>query len=269
MKDLTKAAALGLTAAVTLTAGLKALDILQRAANYACFTGAKKLPESKRKCEPVPIRSGRLAGFSNGNKDGRNAVLIFGGSFDTAFNAVAKYGNLFKDSYVCSYDYFGCGESPGKMSLSSMKAAALRAVNAVLRDFPAERVTVLGYSFGCGMATYAASQVKVGRLVLVAGYRSSADLYNIYTPVFFGPAKMVISQNIRAGEYAGKCRCPAFVIGSDSDRQLGPGIQRKLGAEFPRREIRIFSGIRHGDYFKDEKVTDYINRIIGGESDDN
>ena len=105
-------------------------------------------------------------------------------------------------------------------------------------------------------------------LILLAGYRYSADLYNIYTPVFYGPFKMIISQNIDVKSYAGDCRCPTFIIGSWKDRQLGERIQRGLAKYFPRCDLRIFDGIGHRYYFRDERVIRYIRSIIGGDYDD-
>ena len=265
---LRKTAAIGcaLTAAA---AGIKVIETASRELNYLSFKIAPSVRGKGESPEPEPIKWGSLSGFSGGRMDGENAVLIFGGSFDMARNAVIKYGKLFDDARVFAFDYYGCGESGGKMRLATMKMAAEDMGDAVLAKFPPEKVTVLGYSYGCGMAAYLASRRKVGRLILVSGYRSSADLYNIFTPVFYGPAKLLISQNIDTAGYARRCMCPAYIIGSDSDRQLKSSVQMKLSEFFPSCDVRIFTGVRHGDYFRTKRVIGYINSIVKGDYDDN
>lgn len=256
-------------AVLTAAAALKITESVSRWVNYLCFKAAPDIKSTGDGVRPEPVRWGSLSGYSNGRRDAERAVLVFGGSFDTAFNSITKYGNLFPDAYVCAFDYYGCKQSEGKMRLATMKMAAEDMGDALLCDFPPEKVTVLGYSYGCGMAAYLASRRKVGKLILVAGYRSSADLYNIYTPVFYGPAKLLISQNIDTAGYASRCRCPAYIIGSAADKQLGSRVQERLSECFPSADLMIFGGIRHGDYFKTKRVIGYINGIIRGDYDDN
>ncbi len=249
-------------------AALKIVETASRELNYLTFKAAPRASLTKGAAEPEHLKHGNVSGYCTGDRNAERAILIFGGSFDTAYNTVVKYGKLFPDCFVCAFDYYGCGKSGGKMRLATMKMTAEDAADAVLSMFPADKVTVMGYSYGCGMAAYLASQKEVSRLILVAGYRDSADLYNIYTPVFYGPFKIIISQNIDVRSYAGDCRCRAFVIGSRKDRQLGERIQRGLAKCFPRCDLRIFDGIGHRYYFRDERVIRYIRSIIGGDYDD-
>ena len=76
----------------------------------------------------------------------------------------------------------------------------------------------MGHSYGCGMAAYLASVRECKHLFLASGYRTNADLYNKIIPVFWGPNKVFIKNNIRADKYAKNTTCPVTVLGSDSDK---------------------------------------------------
>lgn len=84
-----------------------------------------------------------------------------------------------------------------------------------------------GTGYGCGMAAYLASVRECKHLFLASGYRTNADLYNKIIPVFWGPNKVFIKNNIRVDKYAKITTCPVTVIGSDSDKTLSAKLQKK------------------------------------------
>ena len=95
-------------------------------------------------------------------------------------------------------------------------------------------------------------------LVLAAGYRDVSDLYNKMTPVFFGPLRVFISNNIKISEYAEDVSCSVYVIGSDADTTLDSSLQKKVSECFENSELKIFNDIHHEDYFTKDDVIDYI-----------
>lgn len=248
--------------------------IISRELNYGAFKWAKKV-KPKSPLKPVLYKKDKMAarvGVKEEISDDEDKIraeynqlpllMFFGGSFDTAYNSVARYSHLFKDVVFCSPDYYGTQDSEGRMNLDTMKKTAEDFYDTMTAEAPGRKIIVCGYSYGTGMATYLASVRKVDRLILVSAYRDSADLYNIYAPFFHGIFKYFIRDNIRVTSYAENVTCPTYIIGSERDRQLKAHIQRKLQRSFSNATVKIFDEPGHKDYFDDPEVIDYIQNII-------
>ena len=88
------------------------------------------------------------------------------------------------------------------------------------------------------------------------------DLYNKMIPIFWGPLKVFISNNIKTSEYAKSVTSPVYIIGSKADKTLGESLQEKLSDCFENSELKIFNDITHENYFISEDVVKYINNVI-------
>ncbi|MDE6567996.1 MAG: alpha/beta hydrolase, partial [Lachnospiraceae bacterium] len=99
-------------------------------------------------------------------------------------------------------------------------------------------------------------------LVLAAGYRDISDLYNKMIPIFWGPFKVFISNNIQTAEYAKNVTASVYVIGSKADKTLSASLQEKLLDCFGNSQLKIFDDITHENYFISEEVVKYINSVI-------
>lgn len=159
-------------------------------------------------------------------------------------------------------DYYGTQDSKGKMNLPTMKELATELYDWAKKKYPQEKVVIIGHSYGVGMATYLASVRQCKDLVLAAGYRDISDLYNKMIPIFRGPLKVFISNNIQTAEYAKSVICPVYIIGSKADRTLGESLQKKLSDCFESSELKIFDDVTHENYFISEDVIKYINDVI-------
>ena len=114
-----------------------------------------------------------------------------------------------------------------------------------------------GQSVVC-MGHYLASVRDCGRLILLSGYRTSADMYNRILPFYWGPLQVFIKNNIRVDRYAMKTTCPVTVIGSDADTTLPAELQKKLAGCYADAELMIFSGIRNEDCLTSTEVIQFI-----------
>ena len=264
-----------LEAAAAIVGIPAAVAYVSKHLNYGAFKWIKPKKISEDQPNPVLIEKEGLSAhvavdsekyqsleeFRETNKE-KPLMLFFGGSCDIAYNAVGKYGVLWENVVFCSPDYYGTQSSRGTMNLNSMKQTALDFYDKLIHPNSWRKVIVVGYSYGCGMATYLASQRRVDSLILVSAYRDSADLYNIYTPIFFGVMKNLIGDNIKCVEYAKGVTCPAYIIGSDRDLQLSARIQKKIVKHFKDGHIKIFEGLKHTEYFQSPDVISYIQCII-------
>ena len=84
-------------------------------------------------------------------------------------------------------DYDETQESSGRMNLQTMQKSAEALYDYAATRYPGKKVIVMGHSYGCGMAAYLAGVRDCSRLILLSGYRTSADMYNRILPFYWGP----------------------------------------------------------------------------------
>ena len=159
-------------------------------------------------------------------------------------------------------DYYGTQDSKGKMNLKTMEKSSAELYDWAQKQYPLAEIIIMGHSYGTGMATYLASVRQCKTLVLAAGYRDVSDLYNKMIPIFWGPLKVFISNNIQISEYAKNVTASVYVIGSKADKTLSASLQTKLSDCFENSGLKIFDDITHENYFVSEEVVQYINDII-------
>ena len=178
-----------------------------------------------------------------------------------AYNTVGMYAGAF-DCPFLSVDYYGSQESRGKMNLKTLQKSAEDLYDYARRNYPNRDIYVFGHSYGCGMAAYTASARECKHLTLASGYSSSAVMYNKIIPIFHGPFKVFIKNNIRVDEYAKETTCPVTVLGSDADTTLDVKAQEDLANCYENATLKIFSGISHEDYFVTDEVIEYVKKEV-------
>ncbi|AEV68306.1 alpha/beta fold hydrolase [Acetivibrio clariflavus] len=231
--------------------------------SYSFYKNAKKMTDIS--CVPQFIQfNDTLTGYGNNleSKNINKIILFFGGSNYIAYNSVGKNSSKFDYPFI-SVDYYGTQDSRGKMNLKTMKKSAEDLYEWARNHYPDSEIIIMGHSYGAGMATYLTSVRECYSLVIAAGYRDISDLYNKIIPVFWGPLKVFISNNIRTSEYAEKVECPVYIIGSSGDEVLSFSLQEKLSCSFKNPKIKIFDNIAHEDYFYSDEVINFINQVIG------
>jgi len=240
-------------------------NLVMQTISYSFYKNAKKMTDIS--CTPQFIQiNDRLTGYGN-NLDAKNndkVILFFGGSYYIAYNSVGKYASKFDCPFI-SVDYYGTQDSKGKMNLKTMKQSAEDLYEWAKSHYPDSEIIVMGHSYGTGIATYLASVRDCNSLIIASGYRDVSDLYNKIIPIFWGPLKAFISDNIRASEYAKNVKCPVYIIGSTGDKVLSVSLQEKLSCYFENKELKVFDGISHEDYFYSDDVVNFIKQAIVSE----
>lgn len=236
-------------------------NFIMQTISYSFYKGAKRMTDIDITPQFIQMTD-TLTGYGyNLGKNTDTVIVYFGGSNYIAYNSVGK----FADRYDCPFiavDYYGTQDSKGKMNLKTMKRAALDMHDWVEQQYPKSKIIIMGHSYGSGIATYLASVIDCKSLILAAGYRDVSDLYNKIIPIFGGPFKMFISNNIWTSKYAQNVNCSVYIIGSTADQTLNASIQKQLSKYFKNCEITIFENIAHEDYFTKEEVTEYVLRVI-------
>ena len=243
-----------------LIAGFLA-NFVMRTVSYSFYKGKKK----KESVNVIPQRinyTDTLTGYGYNLHSESNAVILcFGGSFYVAYNTVGIFAAPYDVPFL-SVDYYGTQASGGKMNLKTMQLSAEQLYDWTKNQYPDRKIVIIGHSYGCGMAAYLASVLPCDQLFLLSGYRDLADLYNKMAPIFWGPFKAFISDNITVHEYAKQTTCPVTIIGSDADKTLSPDLQKKLVDCYEKAELIIFPDIQHEDYLTDERVISQIKKTL-------
>lgn len=236
-------------------------NFIMQTISYSFYKSAKKMTDIS--CKPQFIQmTDELTGYGyNLDVSSDKVILFFGGSNYIAYNSVGK----FADKYDCPFisaDYYGTQDSSGKMNLHSMQQSSTELYDWAKQQYPQSDIIIMGHSYGTGMATYLASIRQCKTLILASGYRDISDLYNKMIPIFWGPLKVFISNNICTEQYAKEVTSSVYIIGSSKDKTLDAALQEKLAACFKNAKLKIFDDIVHEDYFISENVTQYVNQMI-------
>lgn len=234
-------------------------NFVLRTISYSFYKG-KRQKENVTATPQKLTFSDKLTGYGYHLTNESDAVILcFGGSFYVAYNSVGIFAPYYDVPFL-SVDYYGTQDSLGKMNLRSMQASAEDFYDWVKEQYPEQKIIVVGHSYGCGMAAYLASVRQCDQLFLVAGFRDLSDLYNKMVPIFRGPLKVFISDNIDVASYAAKTTCKVTVIGSEKDKTLGSDLQIKLAKCYKTSDVKIFPDIEHEHYLTDKRVISLIQK---------
>lgn len=236
-------------------------NFIMQTISYSFYKNAKKMTDIS--CTPQFIQmTNTLTGYGyNLDKNTDAVIIFFGGSNYIAYNSVGKYASKYNCPFIVG-DYYGTQGSNGRMNLATMKKSAIDMYDWVKQQYPEREIVVMGHSYGSGIAAYLASVRDCKLLVLAAGYRDVSDLYNKIIPLFWGPLKVFIPNNIQTLEYARDVECPVYIIGSTEDKTLSASLQKKLSECFKSSELKIFNNVNHEDYFITNQVIEYIKQVI-------
>ena len=228
---------------------------------YAFYIKAKQMEHLNFKPQVIQVNE-KLTGYGyqiEQNSD--KVILFFGGSNYIAYNSVGKFGGYYECPFI-SVDYYGTQQSKGKMNLKSMQQSAEDLYDWAVEHYPNKKIVIMGHSYGTGMAAYLASVRKCDALFLLSGYRNLADLYNRIIPIFWGPLKIFISNDIKVEVYANKVQCKTYIIGSTADKTLSSTLQKKVAKCFNGAELKIFDKVSHENYLIEDEVIQYIRGIL-------
>ncbi|MFX3619213.1 MAG: alpha/beta hydrolase family protein [Sporolactobacillus sp.] len=240
-------------------------NYIMRFISYSFYKRAKQNGEMEETVQKIEIDNG-LIGYVSGINfhEKKKAILYFGGSGEIAYNAVFSYAKLFNDYVFACVDYKGTQESKGRMNLKTMQESALLLYDYIIKQdyVDTSHLVIMGYSYGTGIATYLASKRTCAKIVLIAGYRDICDLYNRIIPVFHGPVRIFVTDNIDAKTYATHIQTETLLITSDGDKTINKKIPQELSKYFKNAILKEFKGINHADYWKHQEVVLYIREFI-------
>ncbi len=212
----------------------------------------------------IPHKNGMLHGWlrRNSEEDTAPLLLFFGGNGQNSSNAMQLLEAMgsfsyFEGHHVLFVDYPGYGLSEGSPSENSLFAAASEVYDyaAKLDSVDPNRISVLGYSIGTGVATYLASQREVRGLLLLAPYDKGLSLYNGTLNIFHGPLKWLARFKFDSVTYAREIEVSPLIVTSRNDEVIPYTLSLTLAEAFANTpEVLVLDGTAHDNYLYDQRI---------------
>jgi len=177
----------------------------------------------------------------------RSTLLYFGGNAEEVSFRLCELGVL-PGWTIVAVNYRGYGESGGKPGEKVILADARQLYDEIASrsDIDSDRIAVMGYSLGTGVAASLAANRPVYRVVLVAPYDSIMNLARKYYRFF--PVKLLIRNRFDSLSWAPSCSAPLLCVTAGADEVIPAGHSRRLFDAWggPKRTI-VVPGLNHGE----------------------
>lgn len=175
----------------------------------------------------LPIAAARVVVCTR-PKEGRRALIYFGGNAEDVSLNLAGFSTGFPDSAIYLLHYRGYGGSSGKPSEKALFADALTLFDEVHHQH--RDVDVVGRSLGSGIAVYVASRRPVARLVLVTPYDSLQELAARQFPYL--PVRWLLLDKFESWRFAPHVIAPTLIIAADHDEVIPRASTELLRSRF-------------------------------------
>lgn len=214
----------------------------------------------------------KLNGWMRYNVKENNAplVIFYGGNAENSSNTVLSflYGGLYKyfEGYnLLMVDYPEYGLSEGKITEKTMFEAGLSIYDYAtkLECVDEDKIVILGYSIGTGVATYVSSQRDVNGLILLAPYDNAISLYNSVLNIFYGPMKIFAKYEFNSLEYAKNVNIEPLIYSSYNDEVISYEFAINLEKNFKHKgKLELLDNTTHNQYFSRQVVLDGIYNYL-------
>lgn len=180
--------------------------------------------------------------------------------------SIYSWGNIadlyLKNNYdIFILDYRGYGKSQGRI----MSEKQLYKDNQIVYDslktiYDENKIIVIGYSIGTGLAAKIASTNDPKMLILQAPYFNLPDLAHKYVKII---PSFLIRYKFRTNEFLPKVKCPVIIFHGDNDEVIYTGSSIKLEKLFkPGDSLIILKGQGHNGINVNETYKEELKEIL-------
>jgi len=178
-----------------------------------------------------------------------------GGSINGWGEVAGLYNSMNYDVFIL--DYRGYGKSEGNIDGKDQLFSDVElAYNEVAKRYPENKIIILGYSIGTGLASKLASQKNAKLLILQAPYFSIED--EMKQRFSFLP-KFLLKYNFETNEYLKTVRSPIIIFHGDKDEIINYEASLKLKNNFKKGDRLIILKNQYHNGITDN--LDYQNSI--------
>lgn len=158
-----------------------------------------------------------------------------GGSIKGWGEVAQLYRSMNYDTWIL--DYRGYGKSEDKInSKDQLFSDVESAYEELLKRYPENKIIILGYSVGTGLAAKLASEHNARLLILQAPYYSIEDEMN---QKFSFLPKLLLKYNFETGEYLKTVQSPVVIFHGDKDEVINYKASLKLKNNFKKGDRLI------------------------------
>lgn len=174
--------------------------------------------------------------FKTQNPRGLIFYLHGNGGSINGWGGVAEFYNSMNYD-VFMLDYRGYGKSEGEINSRDQLFSDIElAYDEVVKRYPENKIIILGYSVGTGLASKLASQKNAKLLILQAPYFSMKD--EMDQKFSFLP-KFLLKYNFETNKYLKTVKSPVIVFHGDKDEVINYKASLKLKNNFKKGDTLI------------------------------
>lgn len=194
-----------------------------------------------------------------------------GGSLESWGKKASFYTEMGYDIFMIDYRGYGKSES----SITSEKQLhedVQIAYNTLKKNYSEDKIVVLGYSLGSGLATHLASKNNPKLLILQAPYYNINDasrhLINtndsfILKMLKIFPTSLLNKYKITTNKYIQECKMPIVMFHGDEDKLIYHGSALKLEKLLkPTDKLITLKGHNHYDFVKNEEYKRELSNLL-------
>jgi uncharacterized protein len=182
------------------------------------------------------------------------------GSLRSWGQAAQTYTDLGHDVFMI--DYRGYGKSEGEINGQNQQFEDMQtAYDELKKLYPEDKITVMGYSMGTGLATKLAATNNPKRLILQAPFYSMVDMmkrtYSLI-PTF------ILKYKFETNKHLKDCKMPVTIFHGDQDEVIYYGSSLKLQQGFKSTDSLItLQGQSHNGITDNPFYKNAIKDILG------
>jgi pimeloyl-ACP methyl ester carboxylesterase len=154
----------------------------------------------------------------------------------SSWGEVAKtYTDLYYDVFML--DYRGYGKSEGSITGQQQLFEDVQiAYDELKHKYSEDKIIVLGYSIGTGLAAKVASTNNPGLLILQAPFYSLTDMMRHTYPMI---PTFILKYKFETHNYMKNCKMPILIFHGNEDEVVYYGSSLKLKEEFKKQDTLI------------------------------
>lgn len=177
-------------------------------------------------------------------KKSKGVLLYFHGNRGNISRALYQANRLGVSDYdLFIPDYRSYGKSDGKLiNDKQLLEDAAKVYMFVKKKYPENKIHILGYSLGSGMASQVAKLNNPAQLILVAPFTSLTAIKNKYLWMF---PNFLLKFKLSNEKHLEEVSCPITLIHGTADKIISYDFSTQLKKKFPQIRLISKEGVSH------------------------
>lgn len=150
----------------------------------------------------------------------KNLIVFFHGNSGSACEYTAFFGSkkIFDDSMIILMEYPGYAGDTSDINQDTLTANSLSALESIRLAYPDLPLTIWGYSFGTGLASYVSSKGFGDKLILIAPFDSMLSVLRDQRPELLSLATdFSIGHEYDTSAWIGDIKAETLIVASRQD----------------------------------------------------